>query len=86
MKILTSFFCILIAAVTAGAQVEFVSGSYFPADQEFQELQQVTSRITFEDPEQLREEVEDGRLMADVGFQKYARRVYSRTRGLSRLK
>mgnify|MGYP000912732000 FL=1 len=77
MKILTSFFCILIAAVTAGAQVEFVSGSYFPADQEFQELQQVTSRITFEDPEQLREEVEDGRLMADVGFQKYARRVYA---------
>jgi hypothetical protein len=57
------------------AQVELVSSDYFPAELEFAELQKIQSEETFEDPSRLAK-VEDGSLIRDVGFMKYARRVY----------
>jgi hypothetical protein len=70
------FGCILATAPTVAAQIELVSGDYFPANQEFQDLQKVISEETFDDPARL-SKVDDGGLLSDVGFQKYAKRVYS---------
>jgi hypothetical protein len=77
MKFIVRAFCgALIAFSTAVAQVELVSGNYFPAELEFQELQKITLEESFVNPEHL-SKVEDGRLFSDVGFEKYAKRVYS---------
>jgi hypothetical protein len=62
--------------VAAIAQVELASSSYFPADLEFRELQKVLAEESFEDPSRL-SKVEDGRLILEVGFEKYSRRLYS---------
>ncbi len=71
------FFSLLLGACTvASAQVELTSDGYFPADLEFRELQRVLSEESFEDPALL-SKVEDGGLILDVGFDKYARRNYS---------
>jgi hypothetical protein len=67
---------VLLACSTAGAQVGLVSDNYFPASLEFQELQKVTSEEIFEDPARL-SNISDGRLFSDVGFDRYARRVYA---------
>jgi hypothetical protein len=64
------------ALSTAGAQVEFISDNYFPADLEFQELRKVASGETFEDPARL-SKVDDGLLFSKVGFDKYSSRVYN---------
>lgn len=66
----------LMSPTVADAQVEYVSGSFFPAEQEFPELKKINSRESFENPAQLTK-VQDGKLFSDVGFQKYARRVYT---------
>jgi hypothetical protein len=77
MKFVLIFFCILwIAASPAKAQIELVSGDYFPAELEFEEIQKVLSSERFENPALLRK-IEDGSLFSDVGFSKYAKRVYS---------
>ncbi len=77
MKLITFLlFSILAAISTATAQVELVSGDYFPAELEFRELQKVTLDEKFEDPARL-SKVENGRLFSDVGFSRYAKRVYS---------
>jgi len=67
---------LLGACVVASAQVEFASGDYFPADLEFRELQKMLSEESFEDPALL-SKVEDGGLIRDIGFYRYARRSYS---------
>ncbi len=66
---------VLSSAACAAAQVSFVADSYFPADQEFQELQKTAGQESFEDPALLAK-VADGTLFKDVGFEKYSRRVY----------
>jgi len=77
MKFIVLAFCgALIAFSTATAQVELVTGNCFPAELEFQELQKITSEESFANPERL-SKVGDGRLFSDVGFEKYAKRVYS---------
>jgi hypothetical protein len=76
MKILVLLFCLLTAVPAATAQIELISGDYFPAELEFAELQKVTSEESFEDPGRL-SKVADGALFADVGFVKYARRLYA---------
>jgi hypothetical protein len=58
------------------AQVKAASHSYFPADREFPELQNVISEEFFENPEAL-SKIEDGRLIEAVGFENYGRRQYS---------
>jgi hypothetical protein len=77
MKFIPTFFYILwIAASPATAQIELVSGDYFPAELEFAELQKVLSSERFEDPARLAT-IENGSLLSDVGFSRYAKRVYS---------
>ncbi|MBN1571177.1 MAG: hypothetical protein JXA73_25300 [Acidobacteria bacterium] len=71
--ILCSLLGVCVAAV---GQVEFASDSHFPADLEFRELQKIISEESFEDPARL-SSIKDGRLIKDVGFDKYNRRVYS---------
>jgi hypothetical protein len=67
---------LLGACVVSSAQVEFAAADYFPADLEFRELQKMLPEESFEDPALL-SKVEDGRLIQDVGFSRYARRTYS---------
>jgi hypothetical protein len=76
MRFLLIFFSLLAAVANAAAQVELVSDNYFPADFEFQELKSVSSDESFADAARLLK-VADGPLFSDVGFEKYARRIYS---------
>jgi hypothetical protein len=76
MKFFAVFFTVLAAVANAVAQVELVSDNYFPADFEFQELKSVSSDKSFADAAQL-SGVADGSLFSDVGFDKYARRIYT---------
>lgn len=73
-----SFVSLLIFAVisTATAGAELVSDNYFPADSEFADLQKISSEITFADPARLLR-IDNGQLFSDVGFEKYAKRVYT---------
>lgn len=64
------------SCVVSFAQVEFTPGDFFPADLEFRELQKILAKESFEDPALL-SKVEDGRLIQNVGFNRYARRDYS---------
>ncbi len=66
---------VLSTVACAAAQVSFVADSFFPADQEFQELQKAPGEESFEDPALLAG-VADGALFKDVGFEKYSRRQY----------
>jgi len=66
----------LLTASAASAQIELVSGDYFPAELEFSELQKIRSHESFDDPAKLFK-VDDGVLIKDVGFVRYAERVYS---------
>jgi hypothetical protein len=77
MKFPIMIFCTLLGlCVAATAQIERTSNNYFPAELEFRELQRILSNESFETPDRL-SEIEDGRLILDVGFEKYDRRVYS---------
>ncbi len=77
MKYFVFLFFITSALIsTATAQVELVSANYFPADSEFTDLQKITSEVTFTDPARL-SKMDNGQLLLDVGFEKYAKRVYS---------
>jgi hypothetical protein len=67
---------ILMVATAALAQIELVSQSYFPADLEFSELKAITSEDSFSDEARVAK-LESGKLIAELGFQKYARRLYS---------
>jgi hypothetical protein len=80
MRLFTCLFLAASLAATAIAQTEPVSNDYFPANQEFQDLQKIISKETLEDPDRL-SQIENGRLFSDVGFVKYARRVYSVNNG-----
>ncbi|MBN2241306.1 MAG: hypothetical protein JW793_01350 [Acidobacteria bacterium] len=76
MRSLALLFAICLATMTAIAQIELVADSYFPADLEFEELRKLTSEDQFSDPSKLTG-VENGDLIADVGFDTYAQRTYS---------
>jgi hypothetical protein len=76
MRSSTFFLILLIAAIPLGAQIELISENYFPAGLEFEELQNVTSETSFSNSEQL-SDTENGKLVAAVGFESYARRIYS---------
>ncbi len=69
-------FIFVIAVSTATAQIELLSGSYFPAEFEFSELAKITAQENIEDSARLTK-VEDKELITDVGFVKYARRAYT---------
>jgi hypothetical protein len=76
MRSSTFFLILLIAAVPSRAQIELISEDYFPADLEFEELQNVASENCFSDSEQL-SSIENGKLVAAVGFESYAQRIYA---------
>jgi len=77
MKLAVSLICSVLTVVSAAtAQVELVSGNYFPAEFEFQELQKIKSEETIDDPARL-SRIDGGRLFSDVGFRKYEKRIYS---------
>jgi hypothetical protein len=75
MKFFAILFTVLAALANAPAQVELVSDNFFPADSEFQELKSASSDESFADAARL-SRVTDGSLFSDVGFDKYARRIY----------
>jgi hypothetical protein len=68
--------CFLLACSLAEAQAAGPSDGPFPALAEFSEFRAIVSEQSFEEPARLAK-VEDGRLISDVGFEKFARRVYS---------
>ena len=70
------FLIIWMAAAGAIAQVELVADNFFPAALEFAELGDLIADESFDDPARLGE-TDDGALFADVGFEKYGRRVYA---------
>lgn len=76
MRFFAIIFTLLLAAANTTAQVELVSDNYFPADSEFQELKSVSSDESFTEAARLAK-VADSSLFPDVGFEKYARRIYS---------
>ncbi len=77
MKYCVSLFFLIFAVIsTVTAQVELVSDDYFPADSEFADLHKIVSAESFADPARL-SQIDNGRLFSDVGFEKYAKRVYS---------
>ena len=76
MKFLAFIFSILIATFPAVAQIELVGDNYFPAEHEFEELQSVASETRFSDSSKLAE-IENGSLIAEVGFDHYAKRSYN---------
>ncbi len=67
---------LMVFAAAATAQVELVSDNYFPADLEFQELQEITTEKTFDDAARL-PEIDNGRWFLDVGFESYSQRTYA---------
>ena len=75
MKFHTFFLILLIAAIPSFAQIEFISENYFPADLEFEELQNITSETSFSDSEQAAA-IENGPLAVAVGFDSYKQRTY----------
>jgi hypothetical protein len=76
MRSSTFFLILLIAAIPLGAQIELISDNYFPADLEFEELQNVTSENRFSNPEQL-SNIDNGKLVTAVGFESYEQRIYA---------
>ena len=79
MKSLALFFTLLIATIPAIAQIELVADDYFPAELEFEELKSIASENRFSDSEKLTD-VENGDLIADVGFGSYSQRTYNMNR------
>jgi len=75
MKFHTFFLIPLILAIPSFAQIEFIPKSYFPADLEFEELQNITSENLFSDSEHATT-IENGPLIVDVGFDSYEQRTY----------
>ncbi len=75
MKFCVSFFLAIAVAPMALPQVQLVSGDYFPADSEFQELQKISLEEVFEDPDGI-SAIGNGSLFLDAGCEKYSRRVY----------
>jgi hypothetical protein len=77
MKIPIFLFCsFLLVCSIAAAQAGPASISPFPAPLEFPELQKILVEESLDQPARLAR-IEDGRLISDVGFEKYARRIYS---------
>jgi hypothetical protein len=61
---------------TVHAQVQFVSGEYFPADMEFRELQPSAPSDIIADAAAL-SKIDAGNLMIEAGFERFARQAYS---------
>lgn len=77
MKYCVFLFSLIFAIIsTATAQAELVSDGCFPADSEFAELHKIVLAESFVDSARL-SKIYNGRLFSDVGFEKYAKRVYS---------
>ncbi|MBN2317792.1 MAG: hypothetical protein JXR49_01890 [Acidobacteria bacterium] len=76
MKTLTLLFTICLATIPAIAQIELVADNYFPAEFEFEELQSIASENRITDPGGL-VDIENGKLIADVGFDSYKQRIYN---------
>jgi len=66
----------LLVCAVVPAQEPAPSSGPFPAVAEFPQFQKILSERSFDKPARL-SEVEDGRLIADVGFERYAQRVYA---------
>ena len=75
MKSIFLLFMMSAAALQLQAQTSPPSGDFFPGKGEFVQLQRVLGEKSFSDPARLRE-IENGRLISDVGFRNYAQRVY----------
>jgi len=76
MRFLALLITLMAATIPVYAQVEFVTDNYFPADQEFIELQSIISEKLFSDPALL-SKIDNGQLIADVGFKDYAQQEYA---------
>jgi hypothetical protein len=76
MKLYALFFITFLTTSPLHAQTEFTSDNFFPADLEFKELQNVVSEDRFSDSKQL-SDIENGRLITEVGFDNYAQRTYA---------
>lgn len=68
--------CFSLGWCAAPAQSDRSPENPFPSVVEFPELRGIVAEKAFNEPTHL-SSVEDGRLISDVGFQKYAMRVYS---------
>ncbi len=79
MRAFVIAFLVLLAGTTCipwlPAQTELVQSHYFPADLEFVELRSIRSEKELDTPSALAE-LPEGAFFAEVGFKKYARRVY----------
>jgi hypothetical protein len=67
---------ISLAIISGIAQTNPAADDYFPSKSELNELHSVSSNDFFTDPKQL-SSLSNGRLISDVGFQKYEMRTYS---------
>ncbi len=74
--ILALFFALFATSAYAAAEGNPAADECFPDARKLQGLGPVASDLSFTDPARL-SRVEDGPLFADVGFEKYERRVYS---------
>jgi hypothetical protein len=75
MKYPFSFFLVFIFAVIPAAAQTRPADNYFPSDSEFKELHAVSPGKSFTDASKL-SRIPNGKLISDVGFQKYAQRTY----------
>jgi|WetSurMetagenome_2_1015567.scaffolds.fasta_scaffold30348_2 hypothetical protein len=75
MRLATYLFCSILFSVSPIVAASASHGP-FPAVSEFPELQKVLLDISFDEPARL-SRIDDGRLISAVGFEKYAKRIYS---------
>ncbi len=77
MRVSPSLLCgLLLMCFPAMARAATPAQDPFPAVDDFPELQKVLAESFFSEPSRLAT-VTDGRLYSDVGFERYAKRVYS---------
>jgi hypothetical protein len=76
MKYFIYPFIFSLAVMSGTSQTKPAADDYFPSISEFKELQSVSSNDNFTDPNQL-STLSNGKLISDVGFQKYSMRTYS---------
>jgi hypothetical protein len=77
-----SFGVFILAILTATAQTGLPPDSYVPSESEFKELKAVLPCRSFTDPSKLLR-ITNGKLISDVGFQKYVQCTYEFEKGKS---
>lgn len=75
MKSLFLLLTVLAAVLQLQAQTVPSAYDFFPAEGSIVQLQRIYSENSFSDPDRLAE-IENGKLISDVGFRDYAERVY----------